>query len=109
MKQGFTYILTNFNCTVLYVGVTSNLEVRMMQHKVKYFNRFTAKYNVYRLFYYEHYPLIIHAIEREKQLKRWKRQWKMNLIKTSNPSLKDLSCSWYSKRQLDEFHQLNQK
>ena len=83
MKYG--YILTNKNKTVLYIGVTSNLEVRIAQHKSKTFGGFTAKYNVDRLIYFEEFQSIEEAIEREKQLKGKTRKKKELLINTFNP------------------------
>ncbi|MCP4121747.1 MAG: GIY-YIG nuclease family protein [Bacteroidetes bacterium] len=78
------YIITNFNRTTLYIGVTSNLCVRLGQHadgKSKFSNRYKCKF----LVYYEHYPQMVEAINREKQLKRWSRKKKEKLIATKNP------------------------
>lgn len=81
MKPGFTYILTNKNNTTLYVGVTSNLVLRVKQHKEKHNPKsFTARYNLDKLVYFEAYHMIGDAIGREKQLKAGRRAQKVNLI-----------------------------
>ncbi|MCL2485161.1 MAG: GIY-YIG nuclease family protein [Endomicrobia bacterium] len=89
-KYYFVYILTNFHNTVFYVGVTNNLKKRMFEHKNKIFKGFTEKYNLSKLVYYQTTSDIITAIEREKQLKNWHRDWKINLIKQENSGFKDL-------------------
>lgn len=86
--------MTNYSETSLYIGVTSNLQKRIWEHKNKVIDGYTAKYNVYKLVYYELTDSIESAINREKQLKHWHRQWKINLIKEMNPVLKDLSIDW---------------
>ena len=80
-KSYFVYILTNFEETTFYIGVTSNLQKRIWEHKNKVVEGFTEKYNVDRLVYYEQTEDVETALNREKQLKRWHRQWKINLIK----------------------------
>ena len=89
-KTYFVYILTNFEETTFYIGVTSNLKKRIWEHKNKVIEGFTEKYNVDRLIYYEQTNSVETALNREKQLKRWHRQWKINLIKEFNPKMKDL-------------------
>ncbi len=90
-RGGCVYILTNLNHTVLYIGVTSGLYFRIIEHREKkYPNSFTAKYNCCKLIYYEQFFEIEEAIAREKQLKNWKRQWKINLINEHNPHWDDL-------------------
>jgi putative endonuclease len=89
-KGGYVYIMSNKLRTVLYVGVTSNLINRTSEHREKLLDGFTLKYNCQHLIYYEFHDAIEAAIEREKQIKKWKRQWKENLIKSFNPQLKDL-------------------
>lgn len=86
----FVYILTNFEETTFYIGVTSNLKKRIWEHKNKVVEGFTKKYNVNKLVYYEQTDSIETALNREKQLKRWHRQWKINLIKEFNPNFEDL-------------------
>ena len=90
-KQYYVYILTNKSNKVLYIGVTNDLERRMYEHKNKMVNGFTKKYNLAKLVYFEATADVKSAIEREKQLKNWHRDWKMNLIKEFNPEWKDLS------------------
>ncbi len=89
-KTYFVYILTNFEETTFYIGVTSNLQKRIWEHKNKVIEGFTEKYNIDRLVYYEETNSVETALKREKQLKRWHRQWKINLIKEFNPKMKDL-------------------
>lgn len=81
---------------MLYIGVTNNLERRVYEHKMKLNEGFTKKYNLHQLVYYEDTDDIGHAIEREKQLKRWRREKKVWLIEQLNPSWKDLAEDWYS-------------
>ncbi len=96
MKFYFVYILANKWRTVLYVGVTGNLEGRMVEHKTKKHPKsFTARYNVDRLVYYEKYDNPLEAILREKQLKAGPRWRKVQLINQSNPSWRDLSEDWF--------------
>ena len=84
------YILTNINNTTFYIGVTSNLPKRIWEHKNKFVDGFTKKYNVDKLVYYELTENIETAINREKQLKNWHRDWKIKLIKKINPNFDDL-------------------
>ena len=93
-KTCAVYIMTNYSETSLYIGVTSNLQKRVWEHKNKVVEGFTEKYNVDKLVYYELTDSIESAINREKQLKRWHRQWKINLIKEMNPKFRDLSLDW---------------
>ena len=91
-KRGAVYILTNRNNNVLYTGVTSNLPVRMYQHKFKnYHIAFTSRYSVNKLVYYKDFYSIIEAITEEKRIKSGPRKQKMILIETSNPNWDDLS------------------
>ena len=91
-RVGYVYILTNSRHSVLYIGVTSNLITRIHQHQTKVFSSsFTAKYNCDKLIYWEGFHSIEEAITREKQLKKWNRAWKENLINTVNSDWKDLS------------------
>ena len=88
------YIMTNYQQTSFYIGVTGNLQKRVWEHKNKVVEGFTKKYNIDRLVYYELTDSVETAINREKQLKRWHRDWKINLIKEMNPEFKDLSTDW---------------
>ena len=90
-KQYYVYILTNKINTVLYTGITNNLERRIFEHKSKCFKGFTAKYNVNKLVYFEIYSDIYEAIQREKQIKNGSRQKKIDLIQSLNPLWKDLA------------------
>lgn len=90
MKESYTYILANKNRTVLYIGVTSDLKSRLIQHKYGEGSDFTKKYRITDLLYFEEFSDINQAITREKQLKNWHKDWKWNLIKTENPEMKDL-------------------
>ncbi len=87
MQHSYVYILSNKNRTTLYIGVTSDLKLRIQQHQQKVGSEFTTKYNVTDLVYYEEYSDINQAIQREKQLKNWRREWKLNLIKELNPDM----------------------
>ena len=90
MKESYIYILTNKNKTVTYIGVTSNLKERRTQHKNNIGGSFTKKYSVHFLVYFEVFTSIEQAILREKQLKKWNKSWKWELIKKVNPELLDL-------------------
>jgi putative endonuclease len=89
-KKGFVYILSNKTRTVLYTGVTSSLIFRVQKHRKGEGCYFSRKYKTRVLLYYEKYQSIQRAIEREKQLKNWKREWKLELIKKVNPKLRDI-------------------
>lgn len=91
MKQYCVYILTNKSNHVLYTGITSNLPKRIWEHKNKAVRGFTQKYNADKLVYFEQTEDVQSALRREKQLKNWKRDWKICLIDKKNPDWKDLS------------------
>ncbi len=91
MKEFFVYILTNKKYGVLYIGVTSNLSGRIWQHEKKITDGFSNKYNTKKLVYMERHESAVAAITREKQLKKWRREWKLDLIEKFNPSWDDLS------------------
>ena len=87
--------MTNKPNGVLYIGVTDNLDERVKEHKLKvYPQSFTAKYNCDKLVYFEEFEDGLEAVEREKQMKKWKRNWKINLIDDSNPKWVDISLNW---------------
>ena len=90
----FVYILSNWDDSVLYIGVTSNLPRRLYEHCNGLADGFTKKYNVHKLVYYEHTNDIYSAISREKQLKKWVRAKKNALISKMNPQWIDLSTEW---------------
>lgn len=83
--------MSNKNRTTFYIGVTNNLEKRVAQYKSGGGSAFTSRYNLVDLVYFELIPDIEQAIARESQLKRWHRDWKINLIRSVNPNMKDLS------------------
>ncbi len=90
MKQPTIYILASQRNGTLYIGVTSDLVKRIWQHKNKLVEGFTQKYNVHQLVYFEQHHEMISAIAREKQLKKWNRDWKLALIAKTNPDWRDL-------------------
>ncbi len=89
-KEYYVYILTNKQNKVLYIGITNNLKRRLWEHKNKFIEGFTSKYNVDKLVYYEVFFDPYNAITREKQLKNWHRDWKIKLINQFNPNWDDL-------------------
>ena len=93
MKQHnyYVYLLTTNNHLTFYVGVTNDLIRRVIEHKIHYVNGFTSEYNVNKLIYFEQFTNVEDAIKREKQLKRYKRLWKCNLVNAFNAEWKDLS------------------
>lgn len=90
MRKGYVYLLASRKYGTLYLGVTSNLSQRLYVHENGLTPGFSSKYKVSRLVWYEEYDLITDAISREKQMKKYKRQWKINLIEESNPDWKPL-------------------
>ena len=88
------YMVTNFARSVLYIGVTSNLEGRLYEHREGECKGFTKQYRGYRLVFYEDFADVRDAIAREKQLKGWTRAKKENLIAKANPRWDDLSAGW---------------
>lgn len=91
MDSGFyIYILTNRRRGTLYVGVTANLVRRIIEHRQGTVPGFTTRYRLRRLVHFEHCREAHAAFTREKQLKRWRRQWKIQLIEATNPNWKDL-------------------
>ena len=89
-KNYYVYMLASKKNGTLYIGVTSNLSKRVYEHKRKLIDGFTKKYNVDKLVYYEITEDVESAILREKRLKKWKRQWKVELIEQKNPEWNDL-------------------
>jgi len=90
----FVYILSNWDDSVLYIGVTGNLPRRLYEHRNGLVDSFTKKYNVHKLVYYEYTNDVCSAISREKQLKKWTRAKKNALIANMNPQWIDLSAEW---------------
>ena len=93
--QYYVYIITNKKDGVLYIGVSNDLERRMFEHKNKLVKGFSSKYNLNKLIYFESYQFVKDAIKREKNLKKWKRDWKINLIVEDNADWIDLSEDWF--------------
>ena len=93
-KIYYVYLLINWNNKVMYIGGTSNLECRVYEHKNKLVEGFTKKYNVDKLVYFETTNDVLAAIEREKQIKKWRREKKNQLVIGMNPEWKDLSLEW---------------
>jgi putative endonuclease len=89
-KQPAVYILTSKRNGTLYIGVTSNLQKRAWEHKTDLVDGFTKRYDIHCLVYYELHQDMMSAIKREKQMKKWNRAWKLELIERQNPSWKDL-------------------
>ena len=91
MKAFFVYILASERNGTLYIGMTNNLERRLYEHKHHLLKGFTDRYNVVRLVYFEQTYSVDAAIAREKQLKNWRRAWKLELIEKENPEWRDLA------------------
>jgi putative endonuclease len=89
-KQPCVYILASKRNGTIYIGVTSNLFIRVGNHKQDLIEGFTKRYGVHRLVYYEMHHTMDAAITREKRLKKWNRTWKLRLIESMNPEWKDL-------------------
>src|SRR5215470_19276368 len=94
-KWFFVYIMTNRSMN-FYIGVTNNIRERFFQHKTGAFVGFTSRYKLDRLVYWEKFKYVNSAIAREKQLKRWTRAKKMQLIVSMNPTWQDLAADWFS-------------
>lgn len=93
-RHYYVYLLTNWNNKVMYVGVTNDLERRLYEHKNKLVDGFTRKYNVDKLVYFETTTAVLAAIAREKQIKKWRREKKDQLVVGMNPAWADLSLQW---------------
>lgn len=90
MNNYYIYIMTNKPNGVLYVGVTNNLQRKIYEHKNNLAHGFTSKYKLYKLVYFSQTQDIYQAISQEKRIKKWKRQWKLDLINDFNPDWHDL-------------------
>ncbi|MEO7924207.1 MAG: GIY-YIG nuclease family protein [Chitinophagaceae bacterium] len=94
-KKYSVYIVTNYERTVFYIGITNNLKRRIKEHRLhRNEYAFTSRYKCYFLVYHEEFSDVRLAIAREKQLKNWQRQWKIELIRKVNPDLRDLAKDW---------------
>jgi putative endonuclease len=89
-KQAAIYVLASKRNGTLYIGVTSDLQKRVWEHKSDLVDGFTRRYGVHRLVYCELHEDMLSAIRREKQMKKWNRTWKLKLIESQNPNWKDL-------------------
>ncbi|MCA9438810.1 MAG: GIY-YIG nuclease family protein [Candidatus Omnitrophica bacterium] len=94
-KTYYVYLMTNMHNSVLYLGVTNNLLRRVYEHKNKLTKGFTSKYNVQKLVYFEMTGEVQDAIAREKEIKKWRREKKNDLVESMNPEWNDLSEGWY--------------
>jgi putative endonuclease len=94
VKAGYVYIMSNFKRTTFYIGVTSDLERRVSDHREGKIVGFTKRYHLKYLVYFEEVGSIDLAITREKQLKNWHREWKINLIRQMNPDMRDLGAEF---------------
>ena len=90
MRKGYVYILASKKGGTLYTGVTSDLAQRVLEHELGIGSKFTRKYGVKRLVWFEEHDLVTTAITREKTIKKWPRQWKINAIESINPEWNDL-------------------
>lgn len=98
--------MSNKNRTTTYIGVTNDIERRVLEHKTGYGSTFTKRYNLHDLLYYESIKGMQNAIDREKQLKNWHKDWKWNLIKKENPELMDLSADWFTDEEIEEYKEI---
>ncbi len=90
-----TYIMANRRNGALYTGMTSNLVARVWKHRAGVFEGFSKQYGCTRLVWFERFAWVVEAIRREKQIKEWKRDWKLALIERTNPDWLDLAADWY--------------
>lgn len=93
-KKYYTYILTHERNHVFYVGITNNIERRISEHKGSTHGTHVGRYNITKLVYFEEHSDVRIAIKREKIIKKWKREWKINIITEQNPEWLDLSVDW---------------
>ncbi len=95
MNLWYIYLMANKPNGVIYIGVTDDIEERVKEHKLKVYPKsFTARYNCENLVYFEEFEKGEEASTRERQFKKWKREWKIKLIEEMNPSWSDLSINW---------------
>jgi len=92
--QFYVYILSNKKNGTLYIGMTNDLERRLFEHKNKIIEGFTKRYGLDKLIYFEQFQFVNDAIKREKQLKNWNRQWKIDIVEKDNKEWEDLSSDW---------------
>ncbi len=102
----FVYILASKKYGTLYTGVTNNLIRRVVEHKEKLIEGFTSKYNVCKLVYFEPFTYADKAIQREKCIKEWHREWKINLIESVNEEWRDLIYDYATEEELNEMKKI---
>ena len=90
LRKGYVYLLANQPYGTLYIGVTSNLSERFHSHRIGKASSFTQKYRVMRLVWWEEHARVTDAIQRESTMKKWKRDWKIDLVNATNPKWLDL-------------------
>lgn len=103
--MGYVYIVTNKHHTVFYTGVTNDIERRIGEHKAGVGSAFSSKYRCNMLLYTQQYMTMVEAIAAEKTIKRWKRDWKINIIKEINPDMIDLAADWFNEADLESIIQ----
>ncbi len=101
----YVYTMASKYRGILYTGMCSDLTVRVLQHKIGYFSGFTKKYKVYRLVWYEETNNVHDALLKEKQIKKWKRAWKIRLVEEESPNWEDLSEEWFTQKDIKEYKQ----
>ena len=101
IHQYYVYILASKIRGTLYIGITNDLQRRVYEHKKGTIEGFTKKYKVNQLVYFETFQNVSEAISREKNLKKWKREWKVNLIEKENIKWLDLTIDWYDDNLLE--------
>jgi putative endonuclease len=94
MKTMYTYIMAHIKNRLFYVGVTNNIKQRTFDHKNATYGTHTGRYNIKQLVWFEEHNSPMAAIRREKLIKKWKREYKINIIETVNPEWKDLAEDW---------------
>lgn len=94
MRYGYVYLLCNRKNGAIYLGMTNNLAERLQEHKEKRNKGFTANYDVTRLVWFERFDVVVDAIQREKTMKGWPRQWKINTIEKHNPDWKEIQLEF---------------
>ncbi|MFT4740493.1 MAG: putative endonuclease [Marivirga sp.] len=100
IHEYYVYILCSKQNTALYVGLTNDIERRVLEHKIKYYKSHSARYNIDKLVFFEEYAQADKARKRELQLKNWKRRWKIELVEKENLNWNDLSEGWYDAEDL---------
>ena len=96
-----TYMMANSRNGAIYTGMTANLTARVWKHRTGVFDGFSTRYGCTRLVWYQPFAWVTSAIRREKQIKEWKRDWKLALIEETNPGWLDLAADWYPENDPD--------